>query len=368
MQKVAPSTSQTPVAGPTVITEQRNALAMITLNRPRALNAVDDGMRAAISSALPGFSSDPIIYAMVIQSSSDRAFCAGGDVRSIISTYRQDPARARGFFAEEYKLDWALECFSKPTAALIDGVVMGSGVGLSAFITHRVAGENYKFGMPETAIGLFPDVGAAYILARLPNEIGLYLGLTGRTIGRADAYALGLVSHCIPAERFEEIRAGLADAWPIDPLLDDRHVDPGDSELQRHALTIANCFSAATVSDIISRLEAVAGNDAAWAQGVRDDLLQRAPLSLEVTLRHIREARTSDIRETLIRDYRLACRFLDDGDFAEGVRAMLIDKDKSPRWSPSSLAEIPPGKVDGYFAPLTEGDLDLPAREILQSK
>ncbi len=348
--------------------EKRNALALISLNREKALNALDGEMRHAIYQALPEFARDPIIYAVAIQSANNRAFCAGGDVRAIIEAYRQNPDEARRLFAEEYKLNWALECFSKPAVALIDGVVMGSGAGLTAFITHQVAGEKYKFAMPETAIGLFPDVGVAHVLARLPHETGLYLGLTGRTIGRADAFALGLVSHCIPAERFEEITEGLADAWPIDPLLDDRHVDPGESELLRHALTISGCFSAPSVGEIFSRLKAVTGSEADWARGVLEDLAQRSPLSLEVSWRHIREARNCSIRETLIKDYRLACRFLEADDFAEGVRAMLVDKDKSPKWSPENLDDIDPNEVDRYFAPLIGGDLELPERDVAQSK
>ncbi len=349
-----------------VIVEKRHALAVITLNRPKALNAIDGEMRRIIAEALPTFPLDPILYAVALRSTHEKAFCAGGDVRKIVEAYRDDPALARSYFANEYKLNWALECFTRPTVSLMDGIVMGSGVGLSAYNTHRVAGEKYRFGMPETAIGLFPDVGAAHILARMPHEIGLYLGLTGRTIQRADAFALDLVTHCIPAAKFEDILAQLAEAWPIDPVLDERHVDPGESPLLAHAETIASCFSAPEMTGIIERLRAVEGADAEWAREVADELETRAPLSLAVTLRHIREARDTDLRATLMRDYRLACRFLDDRDFAEGVRALLIDKDKNARWSPGSLAEVTNEMVEAYFAPLPEGDLDLPERAVMQ--
>lgn len=352
---------------PGVRIEKRNALGVITLDRPAALNALDGDMRAAIAAALPGFSTDPVTYAVVIQSASPKAFCAGGDVRKILTAYRNDKDEGRALFADEYRLIWALECFSRPTASLIDGVVMGSGVGLSAFNTHRVAGERYGFAMPETSIGLFPDVGAAHVLARLPHNIGTYLGLTGRMIGRADAYALGLVTHCLPATRFGEVIDGLIEAWPIDPLLDDRHEDPGESELMRHGETIERCFSAGSVSEILGRLAAVSGSEAEWAAGVRDDLSACAPMSLAVSLRHIREARDCDVRETLARDYRLACRFLEGHDFSEGVRAMLIDKDKAPRWQPASIAAVDVRVVEGYFAPLAEGELELQTREEMQA-
>lgn len=346
--------------------ERRNALGIITLDRPKALNAFDSEMRRAIAGVLPEFAKDPIIYGLAFRSNSDKAFCAGGDVRKIIAAYRDDPSQARAMFADEYALDWALECFSKPSVSLIDGAVMGSGVGLSAFNTHRVAGENYRFAMPETAIGLFPDVGAAHVLARLPHEMGLYLGLTGRTIGRADAYALGLVTHCVSSELHDDIIEQLGEAWPIDKLLDDRHVDPGESDLMRHALTISNCFAAATPTAILDRLATVTGSETEWANGVRDDLLERAPMSLEVTVRHIRQARTEELRDTLVRDYRLACRFLEGRDFAEGVRALLIDKDKSPKWHPAVLADVDPVRLDAYFRTLSD-ELVLPAREQMQA-
>lgn len=346
---------------------KKNALGLITLDRPAALNALDDDMRAAIATALPQFNDDPVIYAVVFHSSGPKAFCAGGDVRKILAAYAKNKDEGRRIFADEYRLNWALECFSRPTASLIDGFVMGSGVGLSAFNTHRVAGEKYRFAMPETSIGLFPDVGAAHVLGRLPDEIGLYLGLTGRIIGRADAYALGLVTHCLPASRFEEVIEGLADAWPIDHLLDDRHEDPGVSELLNRSGVIARCFSAETLPEILERLDGVSGREAEWAAGVRTELLSRSPISLAVTLRHIRMARSCDIRETLNRDYRLVCRFLEGHDFAEGVRAMLVDKDKAPRWQPAAVAELDERELDRYFSPLAEGELGLLSRETMQA-
>ncbi len=185
-----------------------------------------------MADAFPRWSRDPEIYAVVIRSSSPRAFCAGGDVRELAEWGSKRRPEAIKSLAAEYALNWLLECFMKPTVSLMDGVVVGSGVGISLYGTHRVAGERYSFAMPETGIGLFPDVGVSWAFARMPDAIGMYLGLTGRAIGRADAYRLGLATHCIPASRFEEIRAGLADADPVDPLLDGRHEDPGRGELR----------------------------------------------------------------------------------------------------------------------------------------
>lgn len=347
--------------------EPQGSLAIITLNRPRALNALNAVMRAQLTEAYPSFARNPQIYACVIQSACPKMFSAGGDVRELIKWKREQPEQARRAFAKEYSLNWLHECFSKPTISLIDGPVMGSGVGITAYGTHRVAGEEYRFAMPETAIGLFPDVGTAYALAQFSNEIGMYLGLTGRAISAADAYVLGLVTHCIPAARFEEIKTSLIDTWPVDPLLDERHVEPGPGELEPLLKHIARCFSAPSVEEIIERLDAVESKDRDWAQSVIADLKDRSPLSLKVTYRHIRGARELDLRQTLQLDYRLACRFLDSHDFEEGVRAALIDKDGKPRWQPSRLEDVGSAMVDEIFSPMGSGELVLPTRERMQA-
>ncbi len=347
--------------------ERRGALALITLNRAKALNALNYKMRERMSEVFPTFARDSETYAVAIQSNSDKAFSAGADVREIIATAKKDIAQARKGFKDEYSLNWLLECFSKPTVSLMNGMVIGSGVGISAFGTHRVAGERYRFAMPETAIGLFPDVGVAYVLSRLPGDMGTLIGLTGARVGRADAYHLGLVTHCIPSAQFGEIIEGLSDAQPVDPLLDDRHRDPEPGDLQKRAGVIAECFGGERVEDIIERLKSVTGSDTEWAKSVIDDLQTRSPLSLKVTLKHLRAARHMDLRETLQVDYRLACRFLDDHDFYEGVRAALIDKDANPKWQPQNLSDVTDAKVKSYFQPLAEGELILPSRAEMQA-
>lgn len=359
-QNVQPETTED------LLVERCGSLAVITLNRPRALNAFNEVMRRKMTDSYPQFARDPMIYAVVVQSSSERAFCAGGDVRELVRVAHEDKEAARRAFFEEYSFNWLHECFSKPTISLIDGAVMGSGVGLSAYGTHRVAGHKYKFAMPETAIGLFPDVGSMWLLSRMPHQIGMYLALTGRSIGRADAFALGLLTHCIPADQYEEIKAAVADTWPVDPLLDERHEDPGPRELDDLAPHIAHCFSAPTVEGVLQRLREVEGPEREWAHDVHNELLTRSPLSLKVTHRHLSNARALDLRQVLEIDYRLACRFLDGHDFHEGVRAALIDKDGSPRWQPERLEDVTPAMVDAYFAPMGEGELRLPTRREMQ--
>jgi enoyl-CoA hydratase len=342
------------------------AAGLVTLNRPAALNALTTAMRADISRAFPTWSRDPEIYAVVVSSACERAFCVG-DLREMTEWGRNRRADVVGSLAEEYALNWLLECFTKPTVSLIDGVAMGSGVGISLYGTHRVAGERYRFAMPETSIGLFPDDGVSWVFARMPDEIGMYLALTGRAIGRADAYRLGLVTHCIPAARFGEIPAALSAADTVDPLLDDRHEDPGPGELEEWRGMIARCFSADTVEGIGERLRAASGTSATWAQGVLEDLSRRSPTSLKITHRHVHLARKLDLRDTLRQDFRLGCRCLEGHDFYGGVRAALIDRDQAPKWRPDRLEDVSAAMVDAYFAPLGPDELELPSRAEMQA-
>jgi enoyl-CoA hydratase len=350
-----------------VIIGQDNAAGLVALNRPEKLNALNTAMRAAMAAAFPPWARDPQIYAVVVSSANDRAFCAGGDIRELAEWGRTRRADAIRSLAAEYALNWQLECFMKPTVSLINGVVVGSGVGISLYGTHRVAGERYRFAMPETGIGLFPDVGVAWAFARLPDEIGMYLGLTGRSIGRADAYRLGLATHCVPAARFEEVRAGLADADPVDDLLDACHEEPGPGELEPWRTVIARCFAGDSVEEILARLAAETGAAGAWARAVIEELGTRSPTSLKITHRHIRTARTLDLRATLAQDFRLGCRLLEAHDFYEGVRAQLIDRDRAPKWQPATLAEVSDGAVDACFASLGPAEIELPSRAEMQS-
>ena len=208
----------------------------------------------------------------------------------------------------------------------------------------------------------------AHALARLPHRLGIYLGLTGSSIGREDAFELGLVTHCLEPAQFAEVEAALAIAMPVDPLLDDRHTDPGPSPLSAQAAAISHCFAPSTVEEVMLRLASVEGTSREFAAATLSQLQQRSPLALKVTLRHLREAAALDLRQTLEADYRLACRFLAAPNVFEGVRAALIDKDNSPRWQPASLADVTQHVLDDYFAPLPPGEeLNLPMRQDMQA-
>jgi enoyl-CoA hydratase len=339
----------------------------VTLDRPRALNALSTAMRADIGAAFAAWARNPQVYGAVIVSATDRAFCAGGDVREMVEWGRERPDDAQRSLAAEYGLNWQLECFIKPTVSLINGLVVGSGVGITLYGTHRVAGERYRFAMPEVRIGLFPDDGVSWAFARMPDAIGMYLALTGREIGRADAFRLGLVTHCVPAARFEEIEVAIADADPVDPVLDGRHEDPGKGELEVLRPAIARCFGGASVEQIVAALEAERGETEAWARGVLEDFRKASPTSLKVAHRHVLAARSLDLSATLKQDFRLATRFMQGHDFYEGVRAGLIDRDHAPRWQPAQLQDVSAAAVEGYFAPLTARELELATRAEMQA-
>jgi len=350
-----------------ISTNLEGAAGIVTLNRPRALNALTAAMRAQIAAAFAAWARDPQVYAAVILSATDRAFCAGGDVREMVEWGKTRPADARRSIAAEYSLNWQLDCFTKPTVSLIDGMVMGSGVGITLYGTHRVAGERYRFAMPETGIGLFPDDGVSWALARMPDEIGMYLALTGRAIGRADTYRLGLVTHCMPAARFAEVRAAISDADPVDPVLDSRHEDPGMGEIEALRPAIARCFGKESVQAIAAALGAERGETEAWAKGALQDLQRCSPTSLKVTHRHVRAVRGADLSATLKQDFRLASRFMQGHDFYEGVRAGLIDRDHAPKWQPDSLEQVSDTAVDAYFALLGADELKLATRAEMQA-
>ncbi|HRD77316.1 MAG TPA: enoyl-CoA hydratase/isomerase family protein [Hyphomicrobiaceae bacterium] len=350
-----------------VAIDKCGAASIITLDRPEVLNAVSRDMIAALAAHFPKAARDPGTYAVVVQSASAKAFSVGGDIRELAALQASDPAAARAALAAEYGCDWLHECFSKPTISLIDGLMMGSGFGLTQYGTHRVAGEGYQFAMPETAIGFFPDCGACYAFARMPGHIGSYLALTGRRVGRADAYRLGLVTHCISREHFEAIRAGLADADCVDPLLDALHEDPEPGELGDLADVIARCFSAPRVGEIIARLSEESGRNAAFARETAALLEKRSPAALALTHQYVSLARTIDLKAALTMDYRLACRSIAGHDFREGVRALIVEKDNAPRWSPATLAEVDEATIDAMFAPQPSDELALRSREQMQA-
>jgi enoyl-CoA hydratase len=362
-----PQSAVVPAASAIGVRFQRAGAGVVAvLDRPARLNAIDAAMKAALTIEIPRIARDPQVYAVILRAAPARMFCAGGDIRELYDLVLRSRDAALAECAREYSLIWLFDCFSKPTVALMDGAVLGTGAGIVQSLTHRVAAAGYRFQMPETAIGYFPDNGVSWHLAKLPHEIGTWLGLTGTAIERADAYWLGLLTHCIDAEHFAEISAEIADAQPIDPVLDTRHADPGTAPLAALAPTIQRCFGASSVMEIMARLAASRDNRA-WCQATLAALAERSPTALEVTLQLIRRARSLDLRQTLTIEYRLARHLVVGHDFLEGVRARIIEKSGQPRWRPAVTSDVGVRGIERLFEPMTEGELTLPTRMEMQA-
>lgn len=290
--------------------EKRHAAGIVTLARAHKRNALTAAMTRTLALAYPQFARDPIIYAAIVRSAGTGVFSAGADLDEVAVLCAGDRDAARAAVGDAIGLCWLHEAFTKPTISLINGMVIGSGFGLGLHGTHRVAGEGYAFACPETGIGLVPAGGICHVLARLPGSIGCYLALTGTTIRRADAFRLGLVTHCLPANAFDGVVRELADAEPVDSILDPAHGDPGPGELAVLEAVIARCFSAPSVEEILVRLDAEGGVHATWAEETAARLRRRSPLALKVTRRLLAEAATLDLRELLMLEHRVLCSLM----------------------------------------------------------
>jgi enoyl-CoA hydratase len=326
-------------------------LGIITLARPQALNAINLPMIKSMQQQLMFWEKDNSIQAIVIQAEPSKAFCAGGDVRWLYETGLKNKVEQMQFFWHEYRLNHYIHQLKKPYIALLNGITMGGGVGISLHGSHAVANDQFVFSMPETGIGLFPDIGASYLLARCPGEIGLYLALTGNRLSAEEAYAAGLVNYRVSNEKFTEIIPSLhkldlsqnshqqIKVFLQQIVLDDKVSFPNIEKINQY-------FCKNSVQDIILALN---GTKDPWAGTILQTLEQKSPLSLAVTFEQIRRAKSLSMAECVKMDYRLVAHFMRDDDFYEGIRALLIDKDKNPHWSPDSLAAVTPALVANYF-------------------
>ncbi|MBM3489395.1 MAG: enoyl-CoA hydratase/isomerase family protein [Alphaproteobacteria bacterium] len=348
-----------------ILFERRGELGQVTLNRPAALNALTLDMAIALDRQLHAWEADPKVKAVLIQGAGERAFCAGGDVRRLFEAGRAGERYPYDFYRHEYRLNARIHRFPKPYVALMDGIVMGGGVGLSVHGGFRVAGERTLFAMPETGIGLFPDVGGSYFLSRLPDALGMFLALTGTRLKAADAVAAGVCDFHVPGERRPTLLAALAAAdlggnarAKVDALLRPFAADPGPAPLAPHRAVIAQSFDKDSVEAILAALDGMGGE---WAQATAKTLRARSPTSLKITHRQIREGARLDFQGCMRMEYRMAAACTVGHDFYEGVRATVIDKDNAPRWHPASLSEVGPEVVARHFeVPPPGGDLTFP--------
>ena len=351
--------------------DRTGGVAILTINRPQALNALTLDNYRRFAPALRAWVSDPSVHAVVVRGAGERAFCAGGDVRAVYEAGQGisgNPDLPTIFFREEYELIRCIHRFPKPYIAIIDGITMGGGAGISVNGAYRIATERTLFAMPETAIGLFPDVGATRFLNRCPGNVGRYLGLTGARLGAADALYCGFATHFVPHDRIAEL-VGALDASVLETRQDDNRIkatlsrfaqNPGTASLATLRPVIDRCFAGGTVEKILDALaaEAKAGSaHADWAVETQAGLLTKSPTSLKITLRQLIIGRDYDLEAALTLEYRLTQHVMAAHDFYEGVRAMLIDKDQKPRWQPATLAEVSDGMVDIFFAPIAGHEL-----------
>ncbi len=344
-----------------VLFERKGALGYILLNRPKALNALTLNMCELMTARLKAWATDDSVKAVVIRGAGEKAFCAGGDVVRLYEDGKAGRPYPTQFWATEYRLNTLIKRYPKPYIALVDGIVMGGGVGVSVHGGYRVATDRTMFAMPETGIGLFPDVGGGYFLPRLSGSAGMYLGLTGKRLKGADCVALGLAEALIPHDRLADLEAKLASDAVSDldemSYLIGQFADPvKNAPISADRTSISRHFDLGSVEAIMASL---AGDSGEWAVEQLKVLKGKSPTSMKVTFRQIREGTALKFEDCMKMEWRMANRCAAGHDFYEGVRALLIDKDNTPRWSPATLAEVTDADVAAYFAPLAGKELDL---------
>ncbi len=341
------------------LVERRGRAGVLVLNRPSALNALTLTMVRLIAAALDEWDRDESVDRVLILGAGERAFCAGGDIRHLYDLGRAGDHQAQlTFWREEYQLDRRIKTYPKPIVALADGITMGGGVGLAMNAAHRVAGERFAFAMPEVGIGFFPDVGATWFLPRLKHCAGVYFALTGLRAGAGDALALGLAETFVASAAFAALAQALEGDEPVKATLARFAARPPRSALIGEAEDIEACFSRPDRGEILDALCQAETRGRSFAAPARAAMLQKSPTSQAIALRQMALGRAIDFDQALRMDYRVVSRICRGHDFYEGVRAVIVDKDNSPKWSPPPS----PAEVDAYFAPLGDDELTFSAR------
>ncbi|MEO0878354.1 MAG: enoyl-CoA hydratase/isomerase family protein [Pseudomonadota bacterium] len=348
-----------------IVFSQTGDWGVITLNRPDALNALTMPMVTAFRAQLTSWEAHPKIRAVLIKGAGERAFCAGGDVRWLHDTAKEDPDAACAFFREEYKNNAAIYHFPKPYVALIDGIVMGGGVGVSVHGDFRVAGDKTVFAMPETGIGLFPDVGGGHFMPRLHDGLGLYYALTGKRAKAADCMAAGIATHYAPSDDMAALEQALLAAplsarahADIEAILDGASGDPGHGEINDRRGEIKTLMDG--VDDFYDMLERLRVQNSQLSFEILETIAGMSPTSLKLTFEQMKRGHTLDFDDVMAMEFRMVSRVMRGHDFFEGVRAQIVDKDRNPKWRPAMLNDISDADIAAYFEPLGDGELDLP--------
>lgn len=341
-----------------VLFERRGRLGVITLNRPRAVNALTEGMVDLLLRQLIAWAVDDAVAAVLVKGAGERGLCAGGDIVAIYRDILQGGNGTAGFWQTEYRVNSLIARYPKPYVALMDGLVLGGGVGISAHGNVRVVTERTRMGMPETTIGFAPDVGGTFLLSRAPGQTGTHAALTGAHLGPGDALFLGLADHYVPSHSLPQLVAALEQESPETAVA--RYAgQPPASVLSGQRDWIDACYASDDAEEIVSRLRAWSGPGQEDAGEAADTMEAKSPTSIKVTLASLRRAASLTLDETLAQEYRAGMRFLAGPDFREGIRAQVVDKDRNPRWKPATLAEVLPRQVDRFFRPMDGMELDL---------
>jgi len=351
------------VSSDDLLFERRGAAGLITLNRPHALNAVSLAMVRELTRQLAEWETDPTVTRVIVASRDPRAFSAGGDLRALYDLGRAGRFdEALEYFREEYALNTRIKRYRKPYVALIDGIVMGGGVGISVHGSHRIAGDKFTFAMPEVGIGFFPDVGATWFLPRLPGRLGTYCALTGERLDGADAVAAGIATHRVPTAQFPNLLEALCRVDLVETALAAYSHSTGHGATAVRLTAIATLFHADRVEEILSALDAEAamqGPNATFASATATLMRTKSPTSLKIALAQMRRGATLDFPECMRTEFRIVSRVVRGHDFYEGVRAVIVDKDQAPQWWPATLAAVDAAEVERHFAPLAR-ELELP--------
>lgn len=337
-------------------TRVEKGVGLLTLNRPKAINSLTYDMIAAMNAVLAEWEADDAVRVVVLSGAGERGLCAGGDVVAVHDSAKIDGVAARRFFRDEYVLNAQIARFPKPYVALMDGIVMGGGVGVGGHANIRIVTDTSKVAMPEVGIGFIPDVGGTYLLSRAPGQLGLHAALTGAPFSGADAIALGFADHYVPHDRLEKFTKAIIDS-DIATALAVHGTNAPSSDLPAQRNWIDECYGGESVADIVAALQA-RGDERARAAA--DQILTRSPIALSVTLAAVRRARElPSLEAVLTQEYRVSSQSVRSHDLVEGIRAQLVDKDRNPQWVPKTLAEVTKADVEEFFQPVSD-DLEWP--------
>lgn len=335
---------------PEILFERRGCAGFVTLNRPHALNAATDNMVRQLAKQLDLWENDSAIDRVVVRSAGERAFCAGGDIRALYEQYQAgEVQKSIDFWRVEYTLNHRIKHYPKPYVALIDGIVMGGGVGLSVHGTHRVAGDKYSFAYPEVGIGFFPDVGATHVLPRLPGKIGMWIALTGWRVNAEDGAYCGLATHRVASSQFPELERALETDESVGEILKTFAISHHKGKLEDEHPMIDRIFALPSVEEILAALD---GEMNEFASQLARAIRQKSPTSLKIAFEQVQRGGTLDFAEAMQTEFRIVNRVAREPEFYEGIRAVVIDKDNAPKWNPPALEAVGEAKVAGYFAPL----------------